>query len=152
MLANTTTATSTTSVASAESTDPATRARIAAMCLVLGGTAIAAVPLGLLWRGGTNSGAVLTVADVETHRQNWWILIMSGAILTALNAPAQAIAVLTLIRDRGAKTATWGAGLMWIGAVLEAVGLAGFGAAYYYASDPSASLGGRTEVFNSIAA
>lgn len=127
MPVQTTTPASTTLVPSPGSTDPATRARIVAVCLVLAVTGVAAVPVGVLWPGNTDSGAVLTVADVQSYRQTWWVLIMCGAVLAALNVPAQAIAVLTLVRDRGAKTATWGAGLMWIGAVLQAVGLAAFG-------------------------
>jgi hypothetical protein len=133
------------------STEPAARTRITAVCVLLALTGIAAIPIGLLWPGSSNSGTVLTVDDVQSYRQTWWVLIMSGAVLTSLNVPAQAIAVLVLVRERGAKAATWGAGLMWVGAVLEAIGLAGFAAAYFYPSDPSVSHAAGAEVFSSIA-
>jgi hypothetical protein len=133
------------------STEPATRTRITAVCAVLALTGLASIPMGLLWPGGSNSGTVLTVEDVASYRQTWWVLIMSGAVLTSLNVPAQAVAVLTLVRDKGAKAATWGAGLMWVGAVMESVGLAGFAAAYFYPSDPAVSDGAGADVFSSIA-
>jgi hypothetical protein len=135
----------------AEPTDLATRTRITFVCVVLAVTGLASVPIGVLWPGNSDSSAVLTVADVQSYRQSWWVLIMVGVALTALNAPAQAIAVLTLVRERGARAATWGAGLMWVGAVMEAVGLAGFAAAYFYPSDPSVPRAAGTEVFTSIA-
>jgi hypothetical protein len=133
------------------STEPATRTRITAVCTVLALTAIAAIPLDLLWPGSSNSGTILKVEDVQSYRQTWWVFIMSGALLTSLNVPAQAIAVLTLVREKGAKAATWGAGLMWVGAVMEAVGLASFAAAYFYPSDPSVSHAAGAAVFGSIA-
>jgi hypothetical protein len=133
------------------STEPATRARITTICVVLALTGLASIPIGLLWPGSSNSGSVLTVDDVESYRQTWWVLIMIGAVLTSLNVPAQAIAVLTLVREKGAKGATWGAGLMWVGAVMEAVGVAGFAAAYFYPSDPSVSHAAGAAVFSSIA-
>jgi hypothetical protein len=133
------------------STEPATRHRITIVCVVLALTGIASIPIGLLWPGGSNSGTVLKVDDVQSYRQTWWVLIMSGAVLTTLNVPAQAIAVLTLVREKGAKAATWGAGLMWVGAMMQAVGLAGFAAAYFYPSDPSVSHDAGAAVFSSIA-
>ncbi len=129
----------------------ATRTRITVVCVVLAVTGLVSVPIGVLWPGNSDSSAVLTVADVQSYRQSWWVLIMVGGVLTALNAPAQAIAVLTLVRERGASEATWGAGLLWVGAVAAAVGLAGFAAAYFYPSDPSVSRAAGTEVFTSIA-
>jgi hypothetical protein len=131
--------------------ESAARTRITIVCVVLALTGLAAIPIGLLWPGSSNSGTVLTVGDVQSYRQTWWVLIMSGAVLTSLNVPAQAIAVLTLVRERGAKAATWGASLMWVGAVLESVGLAGFAAAYFYPSDPSVSHEAGAAVFTSIA-
>jgi hypothetical protein len=130
--------------------EAATRARITAVCVVLAVTGIATIPLGLLWPGSSDSGTILTVDTVQSYRQTWWVLLMFGAVLTSLNTPAQAIAVLTLVRNRGAKAATWGAGLMWLGAALEAVGLAGFAAAYFYPSDPSVPHTAAVAVFDSI--
>jgi hypothetical protein len=135
----------------ARSTENATRTRITAVCVLLALTAIATIPIGLLWPGGSDSGTVLKVEDVQTYRQTWWVLIVLGAVLTALNVPAQAIAVLSLVRAKGAKAATWGAGLMWVGSVMEAVGLAGFAGAYFYPSDPSVSHSAGAQVFDSIA-
>jgi hypothetical protein len=132
-------------------TTSATSTRLTAVCVVLALTGIAAVPVGLLWPGDSNSGTVLTVDDVASYRQAWWVLLTIGAVLTSLNVPAQAIAVLTLVRDKGARAATWGAGLMWVGAVLEVIGLSGFNAAYFYPSDPSVPHAAGAAVFSSIA-
>jgi hypothetical protein len=131
-------------------TDAVTRTRITVVCVVLALTGVVAVPLGVLWPGNSDSSAALTVADVQSYRQTWWGLIMAGVVVSGLNMPAQAIAVLTLVRERGAKAATWGAGLMWVGAVMEAVGLAGFAAAYFYPSDPAVSRAAGTQVYDSI--
>jgi hypothetical protein len=132
-------------------TEPATRDRITIVCVVLALTALATIPMGLLWPGDSNSDTVLRVDDVQSYRQMWWLLIMGNALITSLNVPAQAIAVLTLVRERGSRGATWGAVLMWIGAAMEAVGLAGFAAAYFYPSDPSVSHRAGAEVFGAIA-
>jgi hypothetical protein len=132
-------------------TDAATRSRITAICVVLALTGVASIAIGLLWPGSSDSGTVLTVGEVQSYRDRWWVLIMCGAVLTSLNVPAQAIAVLSLVRAKGAKAATWGAGLMWVGAVMEAVGVAGFAAAYFYPSDPSVSHAAGSAVFGSIA-
>jgi hypothetical protein len=133
------------------SADSATRTRVTAVCAVLAITAVATIPMGLLWPGGSNSGSVLRVEDVQSYRQTWWILVTGGALVTSLNVPAQAISVLTLVRQRGARAASWGAGLMWVGAVMEAVGLAGFASAYFYPSDPSVSHAAGAAVFGAIA-
>jgi hypothetical protein len=130
--------------------DSATRNRVTLVCVVLAVTAIALVPLALLWPGGSNSGSVLDVGDVRPIRQAWWAMLMSSAALTMLNTPAQAVVVVSLVRGRSAGAATWGAMLMWIGAALEAVGIAGFAMAYFFPSDPSLDAATSAAVFDSI--
>jgi hypothetical protein len=120
------------------------------VCVVLAVTAIFIVPLALLWPGGSNSGSLLEVGDVRPIRQAWWAMLMSSAAITVLNVPAQAVVVMSLVRARSAGAATTGAMLMWVGAALEAVGIAGFAMAYFYPSDPSVDAASGAAVFDVI--
>jgi hypothetical protein len=125
--------------------------RISVVCVVLAITGIATIPLGLLLPGSSDSGTVLKVEDVQAYRSSWWAIVMVGTLLGSLNVPAQAIAVLTIVRTRGAKAATWGAALMWVGAMMETVGLAGFVSAYFYPSDPSVPHAAGVAAYQAIA-
>jgi len=131
--------------------DAATRLRLRLLCVLLAVTAVAGAALSLLWPGGSDSGTVLTVDDVRSIRQAWWGMLMAGAVLSALQVPAQALVVLSLVRGRGATAATWGAAAMWIGVALETVGLAGFTTAYYFPSDPTIDGSASEAVFQAIA-
>jgi len=108
--------------------------------------------MGLAWPTVSNSSTVLGVDDVQPVRESMWLLIMLTAVLGPLNAGAQAIAVLFLIREKAAATATWGAALMIVGSVMEAVGLAGFAAAYFYPADPAITHNAADQVYDAIAA
>jgi hypothetical protein len=130
----------------------ATRHRVNLVCGVLVLTALAFVPMGLAWPTVSDSGTVLTVDDVQPARDSIWLMIMLSAVLGPLNAGAQAIAVLLLIREKAAAAATWGAVLMTIGCLMEAAGLAGFAAAYFYPSDPAVSHDAAGGVYDAIAA
>lgn len=122
------------------------------VCAVLVLTALAFVPIGLAWPTVSDSGTVLGVDDVQPVRDSMWLLIMLTAVLGPLNAGAQAVAVLMLVRERAAATVTWGVLLMVVGCLMEAVGVAGFAAAYFYPSDPAVAHAAATQVYDAIAA
>src|SRR4051812_25458583 len=130
----------------------AIRSRVNLICGFLVLTALAFVPMGLAWPTVSDSGTVLAVDDVQPVRDSMWLLIMLTAVLGPLNAGAQAIAVLLLIREKAAAAATWGAMLMTVGCLMEAAGLAGFAAAYFYPSDPTVSHEAAGRVYDAIAA
>jgi hypothetical protein len=142
---------STTSTAAAPTFGAGTRSRITVVCGALVLTALALIPIGLAWPTVSDSGTVLQVDDIRPVRDTIWLLIMLAAVLGPLNVMAQAIAVLTLVRGKGAVTATWGACLMIIGGTMEAAGLAGYAAAYFYPSDPQVSHTAATSVYDAIA-
>src|SRR3954447_17726515 len=127
---------STTSTSARLTPSRAIRSRVNLVCAVLVLTALAFIPIGLAWPTVSDSGTVLGVDDVQPIRDSMWLMIMLTAVLGPLNVGAQAIAVLMLVREKAAATATWGAVLMIIGCLMEAVGLAGFAAAYFYPSEP----------------
>jgi hypothetical protein len=129
----------------------AIRSRATVVCVVLVLTAVAFIPIGLAWPTVSDSGTVLRVEDVQPVRDSMWLLIMLTAVLGPLNVVAQALAVLMLVRDKAAATATWGAALMILGGVMEAVGVAGYAAAYFYPSDPAMTHAAATQVYDAIA-
>src|SRR3954468_20954369 len=143
---------STTSTSARLTPSGAIRSRVNLVCAVLVLTALAFIPIGLAWPTVSDSGTVLGVDDVQPARDSMWLLIMLTAVLGPLNAGAQAIAVLLLIREKAAAAATWGAMLMTVGCLMEAAGLAGFAAAYFYPSDPTVSHEAASRVYDAIAA
>jgi hypothetical protein len=143
---------STTSTSARLTPSGAIRSRVNLVCAVLVLTALAFIPIGLAWPTVSDSGTVLGVDDVQPVRDSMWLLIMLAAVLGPLNASAQAIAVLMLVREKAASIATWGAVLMIVGCVVEAVGIAGFAAAYFYASDVAITHDAATQVYDAIAA
>jgi hypothetical protein len=128
----------------------AVRLRVDLVCAVLVLSALALVPIGLAWPTVSDSGTVLGVHDVRPVRDSLWVSIMLVTVLGPLNVGAQAIAVLTLVREKAAAVATWGAVAMMIGTVMESVGLAGLAGAYFYPSDPAISRGAATQVYDAI--
>jgi hypothetical protein len=129
-----------------------TRSRVDLVCGVLVVTALAFIPMGLAWPTVSDSGTVLGVDDVQPVRDSMWLLIMLTAVLGPLNVGAQATAVLMLVREKAAGVAAWGAALMIVGCVMEAVGLAGFASAYFYPADPAITHVAANQVYDAIAA
>jgi hypothetical protein len=108
-------------------------------------------PTSSAWPTLSDSGTVLKVDDVQPVRDSMWLLVMLTSVLGPLNASGQAVAVLILVREKAAATATWGAVLMIVGCLMEAVGVAGFAAAYFYPSDPAISHAAGAQVYDAIA-
>jgi hypothetical protein len=116
---------STTSTAAAPALGAATRSRITLVCGALVLTALAAIPIGLAWPTVSDSGTVLHVGDIRPVRDAMWLLIMLSAVLGPLNVIAQAIAVLTLVREK-AHLLVWqlpGHLVLTVGIVVQAVAL-----------------------------
>jgi hypothetical protein len=130
---------STTSVVPA--TDPVTRRRIGAVGLVLGISALVALPAGLLWPSPAAGSETYSYADIQPLRDRWWGLLVFLSANLVLNVPAQALLTTFLVRRRGAAWATAGAAIMWIGTALYAVGVGGWAATYYFATGVDASIG-----------
>ncbi|MGW6930023.1 hypothetical protein ACWGE0_08110 [Lentzea sp. NPDC054927] len=113
-----------------------TRGRAAVLAVVLAVTSVAATAGGLLWPEPAAGGETYTYADIASNRDLWWTLLTGLAAMQVLNIPLQALATMLIVRRRGSAWATWGAALMWIGGGLQAAGVAGWAAAYFYPTDP----------------
>jgi len=114
----------------------ATVIRVRILAVVLSVTALAAIPVGLLWPEPSGAGETYTYADIAGNRDLWWGLLGAGATMGVINVPLQALATLLLVRGRGSAFATWGASAMWLGVALQATGVAGWASAYFYATNP----------------
>jgi hypothetical protein len=132
-------------------TDPVTRRRIGIVLLALVVTAIIAVPAGMLWPDSSTGSDTYAYGDIQPVRDLWWGLLLILAALLTVNVPAQAIATTVLVKSRGSAWATWGAGLMWIGAGLQGVGVAFMAGAYFFPTDSSVGRRTGTDVFEAIA-
>jgi hypothetical protein len=116
--------------------DP-TRHRVRLLALTLAVTAVAATVGGVFWPEPAGGGETYSYADIADQRILWWGLLMGLAAMAVVNIPMQALAVMLLVRRRASRLATTGGVLMWVGAGLQAVGVAGWAAVYFFATDPS---------------
>jgi hypothetical protein len=82
-------------------------------------------------------------AAIASHRSYVWAFFVIAGVQLIIGASAAALAALFLAPDRGARWATVGAGLVWIGAAIYGVGIGGWATVYYFATDP-ATLGSAT--------
>jgi hypothetical protein len=123
-----------------ETTDPATRSRVALLAVVLGVTAILAVPAGLFWPEPSGGGQTYSFSDIVGQRDLWWGLLTAISIGAMISVSLQAIATMLLVRRRGSTLATVGGALMWLGVTVQGVAVAGWAVAYFFPTDPS--LGG----------
>jgi hypothetical protein len=131
-------------------TESSTRARVGLLAVALGVTAVAAVPAGLLWPEPASGGNTYSYADIVGQRGLWWALVLPLSVMLVVNVPLQALATMLLVQRRGSRWATAGAALMWVGAGLQAVGVAGWAMAYFFATDPSVNHAAGTAVVNAV--
>lgn len=110
------------------------RVKVLAAVLVL--TALPAAFLGLLWKGPDETNGLYTFAEISADRDLWWGVVTAVGVLLAISVPLQALLTMLLVPARGAGWATTGGVLMWIGSGLQAAGLGGWAAAYYFPTDP----------------
>ncbi len=120
----------------APAVDRATVERIRLMAVLLAITALGAAVGGIFWPVAADGGDTYSYADIADRRDLWWGLLAFLAVNGIVNVMLQAVAVLVLVRERGSRWATVGAALMWVGIATQAVGVAGWQSAYFYATDP----------------
>jgi hypothetical protein len=128
------------------SPDDATAGRTRLLAVLLAVTALAAIPITVLWPAPADGGDLYSYADIAGDRDLWWGLLMAGATVMVVALPLQALAVLHLVRHRGSGVATAGAVLMWLGAAAQGAGVAGWAAAYFYPTDPDVGEAAGTAV------
>lgn len=131
--------------------DLVTRRRIGLVGLILAITSVAALPGGLLWPSPADGGETYAYSDIFPVRDRWWGLLVFLSANLILNVLAQAIATIVLVRRRGAAWATIGGLVMWVGTALYAVGVGGWAAIYYFATDPAVGAAAGTAVMESTA-
>lgn len=119
--------------------DASTVARVKILAVVLALTSLATVPVGLLWLEPAGGGETYSYADIAGDRDQWWTVLNLGAVNGIVNVALLAVATLVLVRGRGSAWATWGAVAMGLGIAVQAVGVAGWASAYFYATDPAVS-------------
>jgi hypothetical protein len=82
-------------------------------------------------------------AAIAPHRDYVWSFFAIAGVQLIVGACAAALAAWLLVPDRGARWATLGGGLVWLGAALYGVGIGAWAAVYYFATD-RATLGSAT--------
>ena len=130
--------------------ETATRTRMGLLAIVLGVTAIVAVPAGVLWPEPAAGSGTYAYADILAKREMWWGLLVFLAVLQVGNVPLQALATMSLVRRRGGTWATIGGALMWLGCSLQACGIALWASAYYFPTDPSVGRAAGTAMFDVV--
>jgi hypothetical protein len=130
--------------------DAVTHRRAGLLLAVLTITSVIAVVGGLLWPEPA-AGDWYKYNDIAPIRERWWTLLTVMSTSLVLNVPAQALAALLLTRRRGAAWTTVGAGLMWLGTGLYAVGVAGWASVYFFATDPVLDSASSTQLLDRAA-
>jgi hypothetical protein len=74
-------------------------------------------------------------AAIAPHREYAWTFFTIAGTQLVIGACAAALAAWLLVPDRGARWATVGGGLVWLGAALYGVGIGGWATIYYFATD-----------------
>jgi hypothetical protein len=85
-----------------------------------------------------HGGGLPGYAAIAPHRDYAWAFFVIAGVQLIIGACAAALASLLLARERGARWATAGASLVWLGAALYGVGIGGWAALYYFGTDPRA--------------
>jgi hypothetical protein len=76
-------------------------------------------------------------ADIAHVRGYVWTLFIVAGVQLVVGACAAALAGWLLVPNRGARWATVGATLIWLGAALYGVGIGGWATVYYFGTDPA---------------
>lgn len=82
-------------------------------------------------------------AAIASQRGYVWAFFVVAGVQLVVGACAAALAAMFLARERGARWATVGGSLVWLGAAAYGVGIGGWATLYYFATDP-AVLDGAT--------
>jgi hypothetical protein len=129
--------------------ESAPRTRFLIIAALLAATSIVAVVGGLLWPIPT--GDWYSYADVAPVRGTFWLDLTLVGVAIALAVPLQAVALMSLVRRRGATWVTIGAFTVWIGSALLAVALGGWATTYYVATGPGLDPGAAAALLDRFA-
>jgi hypothetical protein len=77
-------------------------------------------------------------AAIAPNRAYVWAFFLVAGVQLVVGASAAALAAWLLASDRGARWATVGGSLVWLGAAIYGVGIGGWATVYYFATDPTA--------------
>ena len=114
------------------------RLRLLFGVIVLTSTAAFAVSVVSFAKPIGDGGDILpTYAAIQPMREYVWAFFAVAAVQLVIGASAAALAGVLLTPARGARWATAGCGLIWVGAAIYAVGVAGWASLYYFATDTS---------------
>jgi hypothetical protein len=125
------------------------RRRAGLLLIVLLLTSVVAVGGSLLWPEPA-TGDWYSYQDIAPVRELWWGLLTMLSVSLVLNVPAQAFAALLLTHGRGAMWTTVGAGLMWLGTGLYAVGVGGWAAIYFFGTHPGLDAASGTRLLDAV--
>lgn len=125
------------------------RRRAGLLLVVLVITSLVALLGSLLWPE-PEGGDWYSYDDIAPVRDRWWTLLNVLSANLVLNVPAQALAALLLTPSRGAAWTTVGAALMWLGTGLYAVGVGGWAATYFFATDPVLGAASSRELLDRV--
>lgn len=113
------------------------RARLAVVAVVLALGAVVTAGLGL-WHPVPDDNDQFGYSLVEPMRTEWWAWHLLGGIGVAVSTIAAGLGVCQLATRRGAALATTGAVITSLGGLAFAVGIAGEGILFAYATDTDA--------------
>jgi hypothetical protein len=125
------------------------RARLGVVAILLAISSAFLVIGSLRWTAPSSQW--YAYADIAPARSTWWLNLTLLAITVGLGVPLQAVASLSLVRQRGTVWVTIGAFLAWIGSALLAVALGGWALTYYVATDPVLDPGAATVLLDRYA-
>lgn len=114
--------------------------RLALLFAVILVTSVAAVSLSVVsyLRPAGEGDIGLAYRDIEPMRGFLWVFFVVGGVQLIVGVCAAALAGWILTPARGARWATVGGSMIWLGAAVYGVGIGGWAAFYYFASDSSA--------------
>jgi hypothetical protein len=117
-------------------TPPGRLALLFTAILVTSVTAVGLSVASLVKPIGPGGDTLPGFADVSPLRGYAWGFFTFAGVQMVLGVCAAALAVWILTPARGARWATVGGGIIWLGAAVYAVGIGGWAAVYYFGSDP----------------
>jgi hypothetical protein len=118
---------------------PAANGRMALLFAVVLVTGVSALALSVVsYAKPIGDGDSLPgYAAIAPMRGYVWAFFVIAGVQLVVGACAAALAAMFLARDRGARWATAGGGLVWLGAAIYGVGIGGWATIYYFGTDPS---------------
>jgi hypothetical protein len=112
--------------------------RLALLFAVIATTSAVSWALALLsyLRPAGDGDSLPGYADVLPMRGYLWAFFVIAGVNLIVGVCAAALAALILAPERGARWATAGGSLLWLGAAVYGVGIGGWATVYYAATDP----------------